>query len=80
MKEIKKNSSNFQKGDLAYGIFCDRLGIIIEVDRISDGYQVVNVLLPNGHTVVEHECYWVHLEEQQRWIREIRKKTSRGLK
>lgn len=64
MKQLKQNSSNFKKGDLIYGLFCDRIGIVIDVHRMSDGYQVISVSIPNGEVVLEHECYWIHAEKE----------------
>ena len=73
MKELKPNSSNFRPGDLVYGLFCDRIGIVIEVQRINDGYQIINVSTSNGRIVLEHECYWVHMDQEEEY-RELAKR------
>ena len=72
MKQLREKSSNFKKGDLVYGLFCDRIGIVVDVHRVSDGYQVINVVTPSGIIVLEHECYWIHTEKELEYREKLR--------
>lgn len=67
MKGTNQNSSNFKEGDLAYGLFCDRVGIVTSIQEVKDGFQVLEIVMPNGNILVEHECYWIHLAKEERY-------------
>jgi hypothetical protein len=74
LKQLKENSSNFKVGDLIYGLFCERVGIVTEVSRIQDGYQIVTVALPDGRVVLEHECYWIHMRKEYEYRDLVKRK------